>query len=84
MRITIKQIIHALEASAPNTNDSPRWLAATALRNITQWETATIEINERERDHAIEILKICASADSLVYVNRRAAQALAEIKESRK
>lgn len=42
--ISIKQIIWALEARAANTDTSPRWQAAAALRRVTQWESATLPI----------------------------------------
>lgn len=41
-RIRVKALVQMLEGSAPNTDTCWQWRAATALREMPQWETAEI------------------------------------------
>ncbi len=47
--IPIAEMISALEREAANTDTDPRWIAASALRQIAGWETRTLmcEVDER-------------------------------------
>ena len=51
MKIIIKEIIHALEGRAANTDTDPRWLAATELRKLTDWDSSfcTIDVELESR-----------------------------------
>lgn len=42
--VTIRAIVSCLEGSAGNTDTSPKWRAASELRRIVGWETATLPI----------------------------------------
>ena len=45
MEITIKEIIRALEGRANNTDTDPRWLAATELRKLADWDSSSCTID---------------------------------------
>lgn len=49
MNLTIRQIIHALESKANNTDTDPRWLAASKLRELNGWDEAfqTVTVNTK-------------------------------------
>ena len=40
--IPITEIVAALERESANTDTDPRWLAATLLRQIVNWESRTL------------------------------------------
>jgi len=40
--IPVVEIIWALEREAGNTDTSPQWQAASALRRMTDWESRTL------------------------------------------
>ena len=40
--VPVREIIHALEREAGNTDTDPRWLAATKLRDMQNWEARTL------------------------------------------
>lgn len=41
---SIKNVVHALEGSAMNTDEDPRWRAACELRKLQNWESGKIRI----------------------------------------
>jgi hypothetical protein len=41
-KLTVRELIQALEGLSANTDTDWRWRAASALRECPQWETATI------------------------------------------
>lgn len=40
--IPVTEIVAALERESANTDTDPRWLAATLLRQIVNWESRTL------------------------------------------
>ena len=67
--MTIKTIVACLEVSAGNTDTSPKWRAATELRRIVGWETATLPIAYPPA--APDVVR-----DALLAINRCARQAI--------
>lgn len=59
--IAIVDIVHALERESANADTDPRWLAATALREMDCWKTRTIMCDVDERPSA---LSASVSADA--------------------
>ena len=69
--VTIKAIVSCLEGSSGNTDTSPKWRAATELRRIDGWETATLPVASPPAQPDADVVR-----DALRRCNSVACQAL--------
>jgi hypothetical protein len=70
--VSVREIIGALEREAGNTDTDPRWIAASALRQMQDWQARTLMCNIDVRPESIpmrpkptiaELEEILASVD---------------------